>query len=86
MTKGTAILDLPPAPPAYVEGYEVVSTRHCEHRLSLALGDCGTVPPGAPPHDHEHAEQEPRPPRTINVSDTLSMTEYFTVALNPEGT
>ena len=39
MTKDIAILDLPPAPPAPVEQYEVISDLRCEYRASLDPGD-----------------------------------------------
>lgn len=72
---GAAIVELPPAPPAYGVTYEVSSADRCE-RLACA------VPPGEPPHDgHEHAEEGPREPRRINLSENLYLTESLTVVL-----
>ena len=79
MTKD-AIIDLPPIPPAYVEHYEVISALRCDRRPSVELGDCGSVPPEEPPHDHEHTGDEPTPLR-INVSDTLKLSENLTPVL-----
>jgi hypothetical protein len=70
-----AIVELPPAPPAYVVTYEVISAHRCEHL------NCAVPPPGEPPHDDEHAHEGPRDPLRINVSDTLNLTESLTVIL-----
>jgi hypothetical protein len=82
MTKDTAIIDLPPTPPAYVESYEIISTSHCGHRLDA--NDCGKLPPEEPPHDHEHGGEEPTPLR-INVSDTLKLSENLAVEVKRGG-
>ena len=71
-----AIVELPPAPPAHVVTYEIISADRCE-RLA-----CVVTPPGEPPHDgHEHAEESPREPRRINLSENLNLTESLTVVL-----
>ena len=82
MAKETAILDLPPLMPVYVETREVISARHCDNQMHVIISrDCGTVPPEEPPHDHEHTGEEPTPLR-INVSDTLKVTEGLAVVVN----
>ena len=81
MAKETAILDLPPLTPVYVETREVISARHCDNQVYVISGDCGKVPPEEPPHDHEHTGEEPTPLR-INVSDTLKLSESLTVVVN----
>jgi hypothetical protein len=85
MTEESAVLDLPPVPPIYVEVREAISARHCDNRMYVSSADCGKVPPeDHPPHDHEDGGEEPTPLR-INVSDTLKVTENLIVEVQRVG-
>jgi hypothetical protein len=77
MTKGAAVVDLPPAPPAYVEEFrEAISSDRCQ--VSAALGGC---PPEEPPHGHPHQPHGETGPRRVYLSDSLSLGESLTPQL-----
>jgi len=83
MTTETVVLDLPPAPSAYVETTESLSAVRCDGITALDVGDCHRLPPGEPPH-HNVRVDEPAPrPLEINVSDTLHVSEGFDAVLIP---
>jgi hypothetical protein len=86
MNNESLILDLPPAPPAYIEVYESVSASPFETTAPILKDDDGKgKPPVDPPHghDHEHADETPREPIRVNVSETLSLSESLTAELMP---
>ena len=58
MSKEAAVLDLPPAPPAYVEVCPDLSDPQSKEIIAALKG--GDHDPPQPPHDHEHAEDGPR--------------------------
>jgi hypothetical protein len=75
--KATAIVELPPPPPAHVVMWEDISA----DRYRCKDIGCWVAPPEEPPHNDKHAPEGPRDPRRINVSDNLNLTESLTVVL-----
>jgi len=58
VSEETALLDLPPAPPAFVEVRQDFSIPASKEILAVLNG--GDHEPPEPPRDHEHSEEGPR--------------------------
>lgn len=73
MKQEDAVVDLPPAPPAYVEILQNLSPLHSTEVIETLKHVPSKDDNHGPPHDHYHVEELPPPPEPEPPDESLGM-------------